>query len=853
MITTTHTLCALLLFAMTPASFAQTSALTSDWKAAALAELPPKTEHRVYLKKALDEINEGQLEQGIFRLEAMVDLWEKDRADSGKNTGEPELIHYVASFHANLKGDFFSQAYFVRTLAELDRQGKLPDALRQRTRVMAEDALSPQERGPNNRSYHFAIANALASQLFPDSPQAARWRAYAEAVWSDFAVHGDTYEPGYVIHNLPPTIELAGILGKTDQLTSPHIRPMFERFRDHVSPSGLVIDPGDGASQVYYRTWLPRYAEISGDGTFLWAAERVIEAGEAGGYRGAFKARPSAEIVAADQAKLLGSVRKLGIEARIPDSASGVEFSYPNTFRIPDRLILNPSRAPGHPYAAFYLNDTAETLHHAHEDNRGELFHYEADGVMLLRRSSWHKPPGQTNTFVVGDSSLQFPWNQDKGFSTGHWYRADANIRPIRLSLSDDVWTRRLTPESVAPYDRNLEDAKTGLGYRYDNPRGYSGELDRITPSEITISINAFPLPGGGAWGKTPFGPDSPFRPGVGWVRDYRPVAPSETPIIVRLANLRLTGRAGGKLLSPLDQLANVKLHFFPVDQPKITPPQAEIPRDRFGEFLRVVTDDKRGTCIEATCPPGRLDILVPTPGLAFDLTKEFSRMGFDYLFVSDSSKLLRPPIGLFIDGVRFRSLLIDNQQGGIFLDAATEQRGKDVHGSMRYEGVWTADSNWTRRAILTEEGILAVLDIFSPGATADGMVAGPVWQFPTLPSKGRNWFAAEVDPITKTGLLVWMMADQEAEFGHQLQEKLWRLKESAVFAKSTLQANKPARFFTLCIPYAAKDGSRATAARVLSSQQLEDGFEVEIAPMDGSAQSPLRLRLTDSDWAVTR
>lgn len=817
--------------------------VSSAWEDEVRAEAPPQKQVRAFLQSGMHELRHdvAGTEKALLRLRIIIDQWNADKS-TGEMPGQHGAVHSSTSIRHNLAADFFSQAFLFGLLHHLDSTGQLPESMKMEGLEIAQSSLRPLERGPNNRAYLFALGSAYAAMLYPDAPEAARWRAYANAVWQDFAGPGDTYEPGYVEHNLNPIIELGLVLGKKDELTGPHLRPAFERFRDHVSATGMVIDPGDGANQSAYPKWLAKYAGISGDGTFRWAAERAIEAGSAGGYFGEHEKRPSSEEALQTTRELLKALDEAGIEPVMPSTRSTVETMFPNTHRIVDRLILCPSREPGSPYAAFYLNDTAETLHHAHEDNRGELFHYEAEGAMLLKRTSWHKWAGQTNTFVVAAARAEFPFPENFGPRNGIWHRADANIRPIRLNQEEKRWKRE-QDTSPPPKDLKLWDRIDELGYRWDNERGLAGDHDQLDLDSATLSFNTFPDPETGAYNQSASFPDS-----IRWYRDYRPVAASTDTVVVRIAGLRLTGAAGEDVLLELDKIpANMHVRFFPADGSNSV---REIDREQWADWVRRVDDETRWPCLEVTCPPGRLDLVFEGLDRNFDLTDQFSRIGFDYQYTQGAEQFLRTPIAVFLNDIRFRSLYIDHQQGGVLADAVVEDRDRDAYGKVVYDGAWAAQSRWTRTMVLTAEGALIVLDEFVPGPEETDMVGGPVWQLPVNPKRGTNWFAAEADPHLAKGVVVWMSGD--GSFGTQNQTKLWRLRETSVFCRSKLEPGKPSRFITVCLPYDSNTDPELTALRIEALDQ-EGVAEVVIQAPAGQDSAVVRVVLQADDWKVER
>ncbi|MFQ9074377.1 MAG: hypothetical protein ACLR5J_01725 [Lachnospiraceae bacterium] len=93
---------------------------------------------------------------------------------------------------------------------------------------------------------------------------------------------------------------------------------------------------------------------------------------------------------------------------------------------------------------AMVINDRYDTLHHESEDNRGDIYHYEADGILYLKRSSWYKWAEQTNTVVLKDRVEEFPFVYSEGLIKNHWYHGSANLRLMEHFMPDERYQMKL-------------------------------------------------------------------------------------------------------------------------------------------------------------------------------------------------------------------------------------------------------------------------------------------------------------------------------------------------------------------------------------------------------------------------
>lgn len=762
--------------------------LSPRQKHIARKRLKPGMEVRRYLADGLDDFEAGtdvSRAMALLRLQLLIEQFKVGGDSAGE---EAHGTHKRKSAAATMEVCFFSQARFFELYDHLLAAGMIDDSVRSQAQEVAERFLKPAERGSNNRPLHFALGQAYALKNFPNSGKSARWREYAEAVWNDFYGPGDNYEPGYVAHWFPKIYELGILLGRKVELNGEKMRKMACRLRDLISPSGLVVSPGDGHGGHAYVDGFILAADVSGDETLLWAAEQALKAGDAGYTR----ERNGKRVPEAEQSALLqewlGHLYARGMKAKRPDTASAVSLLYPATYTIKDRLILNPARKAGNPYAAFYLNDRQNTTFHGHEDNRGDLYHYEVDGTLYLSRSHWSKWPGMANTFVVSDPTLEFPYNQTGGMASNHWYRMSENMRLLLDYQDSENW------QSETPGKRFFEPGRD-LGYNHTNPDGLSGKCDNLTIRTVSIQLLNFPSEEVLAEKDHYLSHLSFDRGGVAWYRDYRNVAPSDGPYDILISKLFIAGKNGERVLERFDQIpANLKILHYPPNS------KGRDPVELNSEDVLSLTTDRKG--IKLSCPPGRTDLVLDVEDFSVNLNTEFQRIGCMVQYQSDVSEFLRAPMKIAVNGFVPRSMYADNQQGGILSDCAVEQKDGDCFGSMSYDGVWTYDSSWTRQTLLSREGLLVVVDRFLPGKEADGMIGGPVWQLFSPPEAGLHWFDAVQDFSGGNRLLAFFNYERGVQYGTQFQSKLWNVNDYAVYARKKMQAGKEEVFVTAFVPH---------------------------------------------------
>jgi hypothetical protein len=83
---------------------------------------------------------------------------------------------------------------------------------------------------------------------------------------------------------------------------------------------------------------------------------------------------------------------------------------------------------------------------------------------------------------------------------------------------------------------------------------------------------------------------------------------------------------------------------------------------------------------------------------------------------------------------------------------AEARQLGRDAWGSVDFSSYNGPGNDLKRRLVLTEEGVLVVVDTFVPGPETDGWAGGQLWQLYALDQRGDDWFASKSDgPYTLT------------------------------------------------------------------------------------------------------
>lgn len=754
--------------------------------------------------------NPENLSDSILRITTLLQRWDKDRSLVINQNDDP---HAGYSAFEIMLDDFFVWERLLSWFHSVNQSNAVTEELRSKVASFVETTIRPMERGPNNRSFHFALAAIRAAELFPNAKNAELLKSYAEAVWDDWYRLGDTYEPGYVAHHFPQIIELGVVLGKIDELRSGRAKAAWNRFANHVAPSGRVIQPGDGGErdQEAYERGLILAAKVTGDPGLAWVALRNHRLSNRG-------KRTLSEVE-----KIRDELIEHGVEIQKPDIFSGVQYLFKKTHPVADRIILNASRDIGSPYMALYLNDRTNVTFHGHEDNRGEIFHYEANDALLLRREGWSKWPGHANTLVVVDAKDEFPHYLTRGLTPDHWYTARSNLSILRDYVESPRWQHAPEPTFQGMHAFRQRD-NPDLGYAWTNPDALEGLIESVKLDYVIIRWANFSERPHEVF-DSHYLTDLDFTPGMAWYREYRSVAPSAKTFEVTIRNLRISGMDNTRVLWSMCSLPeSLELHYYPAGAGRDAKP-AVMRGDALKDWIKLLDYNQ----IHLRCPPGRIDLVIPVESDLIHFSKD-QWIELDYKLDKEARSWLRPPLRILVNGLNPRSMYPDRQQGGSLNEAVTQMRTNDLYSRSHYESIWTAQSEWLRHAVLTGEGVLIVLDEFRPGEDAVGLAGGPVWHLADTPTQGMHWFSAPSFSSKEHHLMVYFHPQRGNEYGTRFLPKLWRTHHGhGVFARRIFTAGKPAFFLSVFVPHMASTPAEQVSGRLHFHGGLDSARDSEL------------------------
>ncbi len=140
-----------------------------------------------------------------------------------------------------------------------------------------------RERGAMNRAAFKGFSYAILSDLYPDAPEAAQWRAFSEEVWQDWRGPCDTDEDSSHYNSvwLGAMVPWIRWRGMDPIYREPCMRRLVDRFRDVLTPQGAMPGWGDsymlGADWGAFAALFESAATATRDGSYKWAAQRIVE------------------------------------------------------------------------------------------------------------------------------------------------------------------------------------------------------------------------------------------------------------------------------------------------------------------------------------------------------------------------------------------------------------------------------------------------------------------------------------------------------------------------------------------------------------------------------------------------
>jgi len=283
------------------------------------------------------------------------------------------------------------------------------------------------ERGAMNRVPWAGLGPAAVARLFPDSPRAPAWLDYSEKTWNDWWAFRDTFEDasGYNGLWLLGVFLQADQMNRTNDLKTPEVEALVERFAQLCSPVGLIPDYGDAMWSGGWAHWVAvfeRGASLSGRADFKHAADAIFRYAQAQFSRGSVTKNPQ-EIAALVFAWLWANDELKPQRRPLRSLVTKRRDPYGRT--LLDKLVLRGGADSDDAYVLVNLHDCG---YHGHADG-GALSAFIANGSVLLHELGYHQSEEQHhNTLLVRPADEEFLFT-DGLFCAGRWYTTEMDLR----------------------------------------------------------------------------------------------------------------------------------------------------------------------------------------------------------------------------------------------------------------------------------------------------------------------------------------------------------------------------------------------------------------------------------------
>ncbi len=286
------------------------------------------------------------------------------------------------------RDDFFSTRNVAATYELLKKTGRLKgDEAKEIVIRFAELHFEPNFIADHNQGQERALGFTRMYRLFPDAPQAERWKEYTDKMWDFWYRNKDVDETAtlYAAIHLNDIITIAEESGRSALLQTPETERWFARYLHQQAPSGYMPEYGDDFFFAYFE-WIvvfEKMARLTGNPAYRQAAEKLYRTGlpnlpEKYTKRGWYL-RDACEWASIAEAALLPPFTPSTTDSPAMDWGAMVttRTNRNGISGIPDQLLLASSHHPGSP---FVMSDLYAEGAHKHPNLRGTINYFETDG-----------------------------------------------------------------------------------------------------------------------------------------------------------------------------------------------------------------------------------------------------------------------------------------------------------------------------------------------------------------------------------------------------------------------------------------------------------------------------------------
>ena len=328
------------------------------------------------------------------------------------------------------RDDFFATKHVAATYELLKKEGRLTGNEAAAIVIRFADLhFEPDFLVDHNQGQERALGFTRMYNLFPQAPNASRWKAYTDKMWDFWYRNKDVDETAtlYASIHLNDIINIALESGRTALLQTPEIEQWFSRYLHQQAPSGYMPEYGDDFFFAYF-DWIlvfEKMARLTGDDTYRQAAQKLYRIGlqnlpEKWTKRGWYL-RDACDWATLAELSLLPPFEP---KCTTPDWGALVttRTNRKGQTDIPDQLLLAPSHRPGSP---FVMSDLYAEGGHKHSNLRGTINYFETDNCPHFHGVQRHATDMRHGNTVVlmKEEANGFPYGEGSNrWLTNRWF-----------------------------------------------------------------------------------------------------------------------------------------------------------------------------------------------------------------------------------------------------------------------------------------------------------------------------------------------------------------------------------------------------------------------------------------------
>jgi hypothetical protein len=740
--------------------------------------------------------NDRYLRNATRAFNDVLDGWTTSPMEIGQN---PRLNAALA--------DFFNLEPLLITYQELRDQGLVSATQTAYLRYYADQfalfGLANNLIGDHNQILSRASGVALALQMFPEHPDQAKWKSYVDQVWNYWWPQRDLNEDAgtYNAIGLYELVQLATLLSQY---------PQTDREQEQSAPSSRPASALERVNQ----------GKLQVSSGFTLGEERTLKDRGVGRMFARYR----------DQLSTMGAMAQYG-DDYFANAWPIWVYDYEVAARFYNDSTYRGAAAQSFWFGVHNHPATATTP----INNLSRLVEYYYMGQVLSLAPTQLRPTITHTRSEISTRNVPAP---------GRARTPDMLIlAPSRAPASPFAMVELYARGFHAQLNRRgaIQFYSVGgiplyHGMNRHNGSAVHGNITPILPPNESFPhpiVNTIPTEWSGP-------PDSWRRESID-PHALTPVSARHTDQVeiskftLRLAlpkqvasatlvidNLRLVGPAGTKMLDDFENLDNWRRSDNP---------------------YALTRDATHGESALAIHLAAGADVFYVSDPLEVTFsTKDYTALEYDWKYLAPTN------LGLsFIFRITQPSSDTDSQPGDVNAVPTIERamvtdRGEDAYGQIVMSSYFTYDSAMVRKMVLTKEGMLIIQDTITPGVSANGYHAGPLWQLYTVGERGANWFDSpgEGHPwyrdnavgsrVSDKSLLIYFGKARGRTSGCVQGPMVTQTKYviQTAYAKQTLKAGQQVSFVTVLVPH-DPGRSGAAVAEGISVRDQEQGTTVTI------------------------